>query len=953
MPAGLPPFDGGRRPWRGLPPFWPPGRLVNADPPPGPSSSPYQIAQREINITTAAAGNTVSITDVPFQPTWCLLWLGGRTEAVDAVGGGQHLRGFGFATSPTSRRFAGSQSSDAHAGSESHNCQRDDAILAIMNNVGTVVGLADLDTFLSNGLRLIIDDAFPVDVAVSIIMGNDPFASIVQISEAAVGPQTVTGAGFRPGAAIAIGIGLGTVPDQDNSSRCFIGFAAGSTTPNQAVWGGCSQFPTAGLRMKSYARAGQFIAITDRDANLAGIANVTSFDADGCSLNWTSPTAGVGRKVHILFLGGRNYYVGNFKTEIATGIDIVETGPNFYVAGGLLVSNGGPQSAINTVDADDKWSMGGFDSVANQTAHAIRDQDGAATTIVSTSIDYAALYSNLNNADGRDGRMVLTAKNADGVTYQMNDGDPAPAFVFQLLFEGAASSDVTGDATAALAPFEASATATLTFSGAAAAAAVPFATASTGVQTHTGTGSAAMTSPAADATAAETFSGTGAAALPPPAVSAAGTESFTGTAAAALPPAAAAASGTETHTGTAAAALQPFAVSATVAETFTGTGSSALPPPAAASAGEELFTGSATAASASPGAAGAATQSLIGSATAAVAPFDSLTAAEEVFSGTVFAAMATFDALAAALEVYSGAAAASLAAFASSGAAAQTHTGAGSGAAAPFAATSAVEETFAGTAAAALASFAADAVGLLTAFIAAGSAAIASFAGSGAGAETFTGSGVAALPPSGAASSGEEAFSGSANSAASPFGATAISQGEVTSSGAAEMGSFAAAGAALETLAASAEAAISQFAVLASALEVFTGTASALLQAFAALVEAAEAFDGAGAADLQAFEFLADAIELFEGAAEVAMEEFGASDVPSLHGAAAAAMARFRVAAIGIVTLVPVDPSTLHGAALARYWANQPSTVLRNFATKPWRAIHMNAGRNSPRRRPG
>src|SRR3990172_7286522 len=113
------------------------------------------------NTGTAAAGNTVVVSDVGFTPKVVLFWWAGTPSGVDAVQRLTHRRGFGVAVSPTDRRCMGSLAEDTPTSMNTNSAQHNAACIIRLDTDGTTSGLMDLQSFdTDTGFTLIVDEQF-------------------------------------------------------------------------------------------------------------------------------------------------------------------------------------------------------------------------------------------------------------------------------------------------------------------------------------------------------------------------------------------------------------------------------------------------------------------------------------------------------------------------------------------------------------------------------------------------------------------------------------------------------------------------------------------------------------------------------------------------------------------------------------------------------------------------
>src|SRR5262245_36073591 len=118
------------------------------------------------NIGTGAAASTVVRTGYGFQPKACIYFWSGRTESTDAGGRLDLKPGIGVACSATDRRCVVTQSDDA-AGTMATDRRHDNAqCIEALTIAGATEGLADLQSFDTDGQTLIIDTQFTTNLHV-------------------------------------------------------------------------------------------------------------------------------------------------------------------------------------------------------------------------------------------------------------------------------------------------------------------------------------------------------------------------------------------------------------------------------------------------------------------------------------------------------------------------------------------------------------------------------------------------------------------------------------------------------------------------------------------------------------------------------------------------------------------------------------------------------------------
>ncbi|MCI0560400.1 MAG: hypothetical protein MN733_18090 [Nitrososphaera sp.] len=400
----------------------------------------FSAFQGSFNITTAAAGNTVAVTGVGFQPKAIIFWYSGRTESVDTVGRISHQRGVGFAVSATDRRSAATQSEDASAAADTAQTLRNAACIATITIAGAIDGLGDLQSMDSDGFTIVIDDAFASDVSVSYLaLGGADLTDVATGSFAKptiTGSQSITSLPFQPDFVMFAANKFTSENAIGADSKLSIGMATGPA--NEGVWAGASNSNDLTTTTKSYATDVESIAILAAGGDtIASRAEFTQFTATGFDINWLEADTAADI-VYFLALKGGKYRVDSLLTQTDTTTDIVETGFGFQPKAGLFLSHGKAKSTQDTLQDDDEWSIGAFHSTTARGAQGVMDQNAAADSVVSAAIEFDEIYVNLTTAGALEGLMDIKSIDTDGFTAIMDDADPAQAFVLYAAFGDAA-----------------------------------------------------------------------------------------------------------------------------------------------------------------------------------------------------------------------------------------------------------------------------------------------------------------------------------------------------------------------------------------------------------------------------------------------------------------------------------------------------------------------------------
>lgn len=306
-------------------------------------------------------------------------------------------------------------------------------------------GQIDLQSMDADGFTLVVDDQMPRSLRVNYLaLGGISLTNAVsgRFTAAGTAPvdQDITGVGFQPDFVLMFGSSIATNPPGTAvSTRMALGAAVSSS--QQAAWAGVSRNNVGTMAAGSYCTSGECYADTDSLATaISDRADFVSFLADGFRINWVERPNAV--RVFYLALKGGNYRVDNLLTR-TDGADIVETGFGFQPTSALFISHGQAESASDTIQTQDRLSIGAFSSLTDRGVQAILDENGTADSEVTTAIEFDATYVNIKADSTIDGLMDVKSIDADGFTMVMDDADPSAAFVWYLAFGPAAGAGVT------------------------------------------------------------------------------------------------------------------------------------------------------------------------------------------------------------------------------------------------------------------------------------------------------------------------------------------------------------------------------------------------------------------------------------------------------------------------------------------------------------------------------
>src|SRR4029453_8617330 len=283
------------------------------------------------NIGTGAAGSTVVRTGYGFQPKACIYFWSGRTEATSATGLLDNKLGGGGGVSSTDRRCVTTQDQTG-AGTMVTDKRHDNAAcIATLTNTGTLDGLADLQTFDSDGQTLVIDDQFTTSVRVQgLALGGGDLAQAATFQFQAplvTGTQDITTLGFQPDALLLLSIGYQFAPPAMTGGNLMsLGVVGGGT---QAVVGMWDADATVASVCARYHTATECLALHDSVTSINMRAAWTAMLSTGFRLNWSEVGSATQPYILGIALRGGSYKVGQVTTQIDTTTPIVVSSLGF------------------------------------------------------------------------------------------------------------------------------------------------------------------------------------------------------------------------------------------------------------------------------------------------------------------------------------------------------------------------------------------------------------------------------------------------------------------------------------------------------------------------------------------------------------------------------------------------------------------------------------------------
>lgn len=305
---------------------------------------------------------TQAITGVGFTPKALIFWSAGCTATGFANQDYLHFHGFSDGTTHIGTSHL---SQDAHADGIDSTAggHRNDACLLIVDDTGAVDSLGTVASLDADGFTVNWSTAagFASVLINYIAIGGDTVEAKVGdiATSGSTGAQTVTGVGFKPtalfclsaagsSAATYAGIGFGPM-GFGWASRSAMGAAAVDTVH---VIGNTDR--------RRYQRTTDLVAAKGA-AGVAYEASLTSFNADGFTLNWSTARSA---RLPYLALNGCVASVGALTQPTSTGAQAVAlTGINPVLVCLLSVNN----IASTTNDTQNRFSFGASDGTHQRT----------------------------------------------------------------------------------------------------------------------------------------------------------------------------------------------------------------------------------------------------------------------------------------------------------------------------------------------------------------------------------------------------------------------------------------------------------------------------------------------------------------------------------------------------------------------------------------------------------
>lgn len=334
---------------------------------------------------------------------------------------------FGFASSPSNRRCVATFDDNGAGSAICSSAFRDDciAIEISLTTPTTIAGLLDLDAILSDGFRLIVDDAASNGLVIMWeAWGGDDItvAEAISIAEpAATGNQDYTVTGFTSDgvgqAVMFAGVqqtGASPAVGRTDSGRC-VGFASGTLAANNAVVMGNSDDGSATMDTDGYCKTGECLGmIALAGGNPSARAQLTQWNANGFRLNWIA-RATTNRRYIALAIKGGLWQAGAYTIDGSTlNATATVSGLAFQPLGVDLIGRMTVEQAAGTSTVQDRVAVGSASSPSARNTFGILSENGVGNTEIDTIREYDQLLAFPSTTGTIQSLYDLNAINSDG-----------------------------------------------------------------------------------------------------------------------------------------------------------------------------------------------------------------------------------------------------------------------------------------------------------------------------------------------------------------------------------------------------------------------------------------------------------------------------------------------------------------------------------------------------------
>jgi len=411
-----------------------------------------QTATGSFSITTAAAGSTQAITSVGFQPVAVIFWWNDRTSSGGPTAQAWRI-GMGWAAAPNTGFCVHCLGVNAVATSDEQHRLDNANCIGSITNAQAVDGAAVLQSFDPDGFTIKINTQFTNSLVVGwLALGGSPISVKAGsfTMRSGTGTQAVQGVGFKPGWALFLtGNDAGNAPPVTRAASHF-SFGGASNYDGSGTQGSgvaaiyCQDVVTSPTTRHYCVHANDLSSdcITVMGAALISQAQVTSFDSDGFTLNWSAQDT-VLRTVFYLAVSGPRAKFYNMLSNVSapsTPAELVDV--TFRPKADLLWSCGDAFQTIGGANANDAkfnigcWANAGTRQKAAvvQTCIAAQNRNFASAHVTDCTESYQPgdCYTNHSSTDTQAGLITCSDVQPRFADYSQTVADTVQAGIVTL-----------------------------------------------------------------------------------------------------------------------------------------------------------------------------------------------------------------------------------------------------------------------------------------------------------------------------------------------------------------------------------------------------------------------------------------------------------------------------------------------------------------------------------------
>ncbi len=230
--------------------------------------------------------------------------------------------------------------------------------------------------------------------------------------------QDITDVGFQPDCVILIGTNEDDAIDTSENHFMFMtGWATGESA-ERGVWSQSGRNNVSPSVEKRAQVTNAIINSLDRNGNIVGVAELTSFLSNGFQLTFSDV---IDEFYFYIALKGGQYFAGELTTQTGAGV-FSETGVGFEGIAAMFMSFCNPANA--SVQAHAELSLGIATSSTEQFMRGHQAEDVQSTTDADQFSDDDLIYANYDQNQTLEGSAKFSKFESDGFELDQIDGDP-------------------------------------------------------------------------------------------------------------------------------------------------------------------------------------------------------------------------------------------------------------------------------------------------------------------------------------------------------------------------------------------------------------------------------------------------------------------------------------------------------------------------------------------------